>query len=102
MAAVEICGLGGDNKPLNGIYGRIAPTERVGALEYTSLQAPLPVGAPFWGHDCEPPTELAVRLIELPRGCVSTESAAAKVVRVPLGKCMLRMVSSLRKLGFGF
>ena len=91
MAAVEILGLDGDAKALNGRCGRIAPTERVGELTLPSQQVPLPVGVPFWGHDQEPPSELAVRLVELPSGLVCTEDAPAKVVRVPLGKCMLRM-----------
>ena len=91
MAAVELCGLEGDLQALNGQCGRVAPTERVGSLVPSISQAPLPVGASAWEADGSPPTEQAVRIAELPSGSVCLEDAPAKVVRIPIGKCMLQL-----------
>ena len=104
MAAVIICGLTDDGNPgmvaLNGLCGRIAPTKRFGELEPATCQFPEPIGVPKWdlaGADeqsgSKVPDTLAVRLVEYPRGATGFGDAEATVVHIPLGKCLLQLMS---------
>ncbi len=104
MAAVKICGLADDGNPdtvaLNGRCGRIAPTARFGELEPARCQFPLLSGVPQWDltdaagqPTTGVPETLAVRLVEYPSGATGFDDAEAKIVRIPLGKCLLQLTS---------
>ena len=104
MAAVKICGLTDAGDPgmaaLNGRCGRIAPTRRFGELEPATCQFPEPVGVPQWDltgaeehSGSEVPDTLAVRLVEYPSGATGFGDAEATIVHIPLGKCLLQLMS---------